>query len=94
MGAQSEGLTGHMMRGVGTERSESHSDQLNLRFLGDILDEQQKLVNRWTWAWQAASNEQRRPPMENINQQPEKWNLGEGMNQESRWGMEVCQREK
>lgn len=68
MGTQSEGFTGHVMRGVGTERSESHSDQLNLRFLGDILDEEQKRVNRWTWAWLVTSGEQKRPPMESINQ--------------------------
>lgn len=64
MGTQSEGFTGHVMRGVGTKRSESHSDHLNLRFLGDILDEEQKRVNRWTWVWL----EQKRPPMESINQ--------------------------
>lgn len=58
------------------ERSESQFDPLNLRFLGDIQEEQQRLVNSQTWAWQVTRRESTRPPMENINQEPGEQRLG------------------
>jgi hypothetical protein len=58
------------------ERAESHSDPLILRFLGDIQEEQQRLVNSQTLAWQGTWRDSMGPPMENINQEPGEPGLG------------------